>query len=34
MDWAMVLDENYFLFLLQYPMEPDLEHVSNISCDF
>ena len=29
-----VLAENYFLFLLQYPMEPDLEHMNNISCDF
>ena len=29
-----VLDENYFLFLLQYPMELDLEHMSNIFCDF
>ena len=29
-----VLAENYFLFLLQYPTEPDLEHMSNFACDF
>ena len=29
-----VLAENYFMFLLQYPMEPDLGHMSNFSCDF
>ena len=28
-----VLAENYFLILLQYFMEPALEHMSNLSCD-